>query len=122
MKEAIIVQYIEKCLNYENRYYVNNHGSSFSKNGTPDFITMDKDHIFVGIEAKAPKKSPYPNQWLKCIEILKSGGRYIVAQDDFSLIDLDNKKIKTLEISSEIGESEFEKRRIIGTTEIILKK
>lgn len=123
MKEQDVVNYIELLLKKNGRYFVNVHGSSFGKNGTPDFITHDKNGIFVGLEAKAPKKKPYTNQWARGIEILKSGGRFIIAQDDFDLEAMDDQKIKSLHISGIKGESEFEaaKLPIVGTTEIFLK-
>ena len=110
MKEEVVVNSIERQLAAKNRYFNNLHGTMFSKN--------------TGIEAKAPKKSPYTNQWRRAIEILLSGGRYIIAQDDFDLNDADEFKIKTIEIGGEIGYDEFiaEEWKIIGSTEVILRK
>lgn len=123
MKEQSVVNYIESQLIVDGRYYVNVHGSMFSENGTPDFLTHDKNNIFTGIEAKAPNKAPVVNQWRKGIKILKSGGRFVVAQDDFDLQKLDEKSLPKVEIGSEIGESEFEakKIKIKQTCEIVLK-
>jgi hypothetical protein len=122
MKEEVVVRLIESELNRSNRAFNNLHGTMFSKNGSPDFLTMDKSGRFVGIEAKAPGKSPFVNQYRRAIEILLSKGRYIIAQDDFSLEDLDNEKIEKLKIGSEIGSSEFEaaQYKIKKTTEIII--
>lgn len=122
MKEEVVVRMIESELNRAHRAFNNLHGTMFSKNGSPDFLTMDKSGRFVGIEAKAPGKSPYVNQYRRAIEILLSNGRYVIAQDDFSLDDLDNDKIHKLKIGSEIGTSEFEAvgYKIKQTTEIIL--
>ena len=124
MKEEVVVNEIERQLNAKVRLYNNLHGTMFSKNGSPDFVTMDKTGIYLGIEAKAPKKSPAINQWRKAIEILLSGGRYVVAQEDFNLDKIDNRKVKTVEIGNEIGYSEFEAEdlKIVGTTEVILRQ
>lgn len=119
MKEQVVVNLIEKWLNYKHRYHINIHGSTFSKNGTPDFITHDINGILVGIEAKVPGKAPVTTQWRQGISILKSGGRFVVAQDDFNLDMLDNEQLPILEITDD----EFIARnyKINGTTEIILK-
>lgn len=123
MKEEVVVKSIERQLLLSSRYYNNLHGSMLSKNGSPDFVTMDIDGIYTGIEAKAPKKTPYVNQWRRCIEILLSGGRFIVAQDDFDLQAMDSHNLPIIKIGSIVGESEFEmdKQKINGTHEIKLK-
>lgn len=123
LKEQSVVNLIEAQLLSQQRYYINVHGSTFSANGTPDFITHDKNGVFIGIEAKAPKKSPVVNQWRKGIKILNSGGRFVVAQDDFDLQKLDEKTLPKVEIGGEIGESEFEakKLKIKQTCEVVLK-
>ena len=118
MKEEVVVNEIERQLNAKVRLYNNLHGTMFSKNGSPDFITMDRSGIYLGIEAKAPKKSPAINQW-----ILLSGGRYVVAQEDFDLDLIDRRLVKTVEVGREIGYSEFEAEdiKIVGTTEVVLE-
>lgn len=123
MKEEVVVKSIEKQLLLASRYYNNLHGSMLSKNGSPDFVTMDANGVYTGIEAKAPKKTPYVNQWRRCIEILLSGGRFIVAQEDFNLQDMDNNHLPIIRIGGIVGESEFEmdKQKIHGTHEIKLK-
>lgn len=122
MREEVVVKIIESQLNLAERAFNNLHGTMFSKNGSPDFLTMDISGRFVGIEAKAPGKSPYVNQYRRAIEILLSGGRYVVAQEDFLLENLDKGKLKKLQIGSEIGISEFEAvdNKIVGTTEIVI--
>ena len=124
MKEQIVVNYIEAQLKAKQRYYINVHGSTYSQNGTPDFITQDKDGVFVGIEAKAPKKTPVINQWRHAIKILNSGGRFIVGQEDFDINKMDHGKLPKVAIGHELGESEFEakKIKITKTSEVILKK
>lgn len=124
MKEEVVVRLIEKQLAAKSRLYNNLHGTMFSKNGSPDFITMDTTGRYLGIEAKAPKKTPYTNQWRRAIEILLSGGRYIVAQEDFDLNEVDSGTLSsTVEIGSEIGYDEFiaEDFKINCTTEVLLK-
>ena len=123
MKEQTVVDYIEKQLKIAGRYYINVHGSTYSKNGTPDFITMDNNNIFTGIEAKAPGKKPYANQWRRGIEILLSGGRFVIAQDDFVLSNFDNNQLPIIYVGSEIGESEYEAAllKVTCSSEIKLK-
>ena len=124
MKEEVVVRLIEKQLASKSRLYNNLHGTMFSKNGSPDFITMDSTGRYLGIEAKAPKKTPYTNQWRRAIEILLSGGRYVVAQEDFDLNKIDSGTLSsTVEIGSEIGYDEFlaEDLKIVCTTEVLLK-
>lgn len=122
--EDRVIANIEKQLNSVGRYYINVHGSSYSKNGTPDIVTSDRNNIFCGIEAKAPGKKPFENQWRHGIKILKSGGRFIIAQHDFNVSNLDNHNFPIIEIGSIIGESEFEMKtiKIKNTVEVILKK
>lgn len=124
MKEQVVVNHIEAQLKAKQRYYINVHGSTYSQNGTPDFITQDKDGVFVGIEAKAPKKTPVINQWRHAIKILSSGGRFIVGQEDFDINKMDDGKLPKVAIGNELGESEFEakKIKITKTSEVILKK
>ena len=112
MKESLIVKHIEKQFNSVNRFYVNIHGSYLSKNGTPDFITMDCDSNFVGLEVKNKDSFPTVNQWRKCIEILLSNGRYIVGKEDFDLSNMDNKTLPIVRIGNTIGESEFSVSRL----------
>lgn len=112
MKEQVVVDYIEDYLSYLGRYYVNIHGSEFSKNGTPDIITHDKNNKFLAIEAKAPKQSPKLSQWQHAIMILNSGGRYVVAQDDIDIEKMDNELLPIIEIGSKLGESEFEANQL----------
>lgn len=123
MKEQTVVNIIESQLRSNNRFYLNVHGSLFSANGTPDFITHDAKGIFVGLEAKAPNKKPVVNQWRRGIEILNSGGRFIVGQDDFSLEKMDNSSFPKQILGRTIGESEFDamELKIRCTTEFILQ-
>lgn len=110
MREASVVALVESQLRSAGRFYVNMHGSTFSKNGVADFITHDSTGTLTAIEAKAPGAEPYVNQWRRAIELLKSGGRFIVAYGDFSLEDVDASTLRVETVGSVIGESEFEMR------------
>ena len=123
MKEDVVVRLIENWLSYKNRYYTNNHGSLFSKNGVPDFTTIDKNGQFVDIEAKRPGKVPVVNQWRHLIQICKSGGRAIVGYDDFTIDKMDEHSFPILEIDEQpLIEFELaETIRLNGTTEIHLR-
>lgn len=124
MKEQVVVDLIERQLKEVGRMYFNLHGSVYSNNGSPDFLTMDSSGRFTGIEAKAPGKTPYTNQWRRAIEILLSGGRFFVGQDDFDIERLDAGSYPVIKIGREIGLSEFlmTDTKIDGTTEIVLVK
>lgn len=106
MKESAVVSRIERELESAGLYYVNHHGDMLAANGTPDFLTMDFDSRFTAIEAKAPGRSPYVNQWRRAIEILMSGGRFFVGYDDFDTGMLRSQD-RFFEIGCEIGVSEF---------------
>lgn len=90
MKEEKIVDLVENHLSYKNRYYMNIHGTVYSRSGNPDFLTLDKNGNLLAIECKVDGKNLAINQIGKAIEILKSGGRFIVAVSDFDidLVDL----------------------------------
>lgn len=122
MKEQVVVNLIESQLKSAGRMYFNLHGSVYSNNGSPDFLTMDADGKFMGIEAKAPNKTPYTNQWRRAIEILLSGGRFFVGQHDFDIDKADKGQFPMISIGREIGQSEFlmADEKISGTTEVKL--
>lgn len=124
MIEKHVVKDITNQLEQAGRYYINVHGSNFSKNGTPDLITFDSKKIFVGIEVKMPNKQPVVNQWRQGIKILKAGGRFVVGYDDFDINKLDNHTLPIVKVGGEIGESEFEAMtiKLTGTSEIKLRK
>lgn len=124
MKEEVVVGIIEKQLKANGRYYDNMHGSIYSQNGTPDFVTLDDKNRYLGIEAKAPGKSPYTNQWRRAIEILLAGGRYVIAQEDFDFDNIRKNSLPKIEIGRIVGESEFEMLgyQVKCTSEVILKE
>lgn len=120
MVEKEVVNKIENQLLLNGRYYVNAHGSIFSSNGTPDFLTHDNSGLFIGIEAKVDGKSPVINQWRKAIKMLNSGLRYIIAQSDFDLNKVDNQSLPTIKIGKNPGdEFDMERVKINCTTEVI---
>lgn len=97
MKEQHIVDVVRiECERHE-RFYVNNHGTVMSRSGVPDFMTMDTTGRLVGIEVKKPGARPTVNQLRRAAEILRSGGRYIVAYDDFTLDAVDAHSLPTWE-------------------------
>ena len=120
--EQDVVDNIVYFLEYNNRYFVNVHGSSFSRNGTPDIITLDKDNRFLAIEAKVAKRQPKADQLNNALDILRSGGRWIVAYEDFDLDKIDNHTVKTLEVedTDDLNKIELQKYKFYGTTEMIL--
>lgn len=112
MKESTVVRDISRQLRHAKRFFVNNHGTIMSQSGVPDFITMDETTRFLAIEAKAPGQKPRVNQMRRALEILKSGGRYVVAYAGFDLLDLDKEVSPTTRriIIPEVvvGDTEFE--------------
>jgi hypothetical protein len=123
--ESSVVRLISQSLDSEGRYYVNLSGSSFSRSGHPDFLTNDSTGLLLGIEAKDLGKQPAVSQWRRLIEVLKSGGRAIVAYDDYEFSSADIiGKLPTYEIGSEIGVDDFkaELPNPRSTVEIILKR
>lgn len=90
MTEQRVVGMIESQLNADGRWYVNFHGSMFSKSGTPDILTVDRTGKLVGVEIKKPGGMVAINQLRRGLEIIKSGGRFVIATNDFDLADLDN--------------------------------
>jgi hypothetical protein len=123
-KEQFTVDTIERECRIHGRYFINVHGSMFSRNGTPDFITHDKEGQFVAIEAKQLKKAPVVNQWARGIEVLRSGGRFIVAYEDFELEKIDEKTLPIFYIDSKDGYEEFDLVDVAAfntTTEVKLR-
>lgn len=123
MRENSVIKRIENQLNANNRYFVNIHGSMFSRNGTPDIVTHGKNGDIIFIEAKAPGKELVVNQWRHFVRILNSGGRAVVAYEDFSLQKLDDGDLPKVTIGSIVGVSDMIASKTITlsqTTEVIL--
>lgn len=125
MKESKVVEHIVDWLNYKERWFINVHGSKYSKNGTPDIVTLDFDNRLLCIEVKAPKKTLRGNQWEKAIDVIFSGGRYIVGHYDFDLDKLDHavNDLPKIEISNDklLTLDYAENLKVYETTEIIPK-
>lgn len=85
MKEQVVVNLVERELKYLNYYCINNHGTIYSKAGTPDIISILPSGRFLGIEVKAPKQTPRANQYRQAIKIIQNGGIYLIAQEDISV-------------------------------------
>lgn len=123
MKESEVVAHVTGELNRHDRRYINVHGSTFSKNGTADIITLDSDARHMEIEVKAPHKHLKVNQWREAIKVLCAGGRFIVGHHDFNMDKVNNHTLPVQYIGSVIGESDFkaaETTKIKVTTEIKL--
>lgn len=86
--------------------FYNIHGSNFSENGAPDILAC-MDGAFVGIECKLSDTQPFINQLRQAIYIIRSGGRYIVAKEDFNFQLLKHSQLPVFYIANEIGEGEF---------------
>ena len=61
-----------------------------SRNGVPDIVTVDSAGRFLAIEVKTVGQKPTVNQLRRAAEILRSGGRYVVAYPDFDLSEVDS--------------------------------
>lgn len=121
--ENDVVRNIEYYLSYYNRYYVNVHGSEYSANGTPDIITFDKDNKFLAIEAKVSGRQPKVDQMSHCLQIIRSGGRFVVAYEDFDLTKIDDESVQILEVedNKDLNKVSLAKHEFRGTTEVKLK-
>lgn len=106
-KLGAVGKIVNECI-IHNRYYVNVHGSLFSQDGTPDILTHDKDGVFTGIEAKRLGSLPAVNQWGKGLEIIRSGGRFIVGYEDFSFDTVDNHQLPIFTVKASDGFEQYE--------------
>lgn len=82
--EKKVVELIEWEVRHAGGYLINVHGSNFSSNGTPDIIAYVNGH-FLGIEAKKRHNKPSIAQYGHGLDIISSGGRFIIAYEDFDL-------------------------------------
>lgn len=84
---------------------MNNHGTVMSRSGVPDIVTVDAQGTFLGIEVKTLGQKPTVNQLRRAAEILRSGGRYVVAYPDFDLRAVDAQSLRTYAVANveEIG-------------------
>ena len=82
--EAKTIRDIDNNLKKDGRFYTNIHGSGMAnKNGVFDYVTLDKEGKFLGIEAKSSRGKVYPNQLRRCREILEKGGRAIIVYPNY---------------------------------------
>ena len=101
MIENKVVELIESQLSRDDRWFLNVHGSMFSKSGTPDILTVDHAGVVVGIEIKKPGGMVAINQLRRGLEILKSGGRFVIATADFLLENLDGQYLRQIDTTNE---------------------
>lgn len=113
--EDLVVGRIENQLYSQKRWFNNNFGSNMAKAGVPDIITMDLDSKFLAIECKRDGETPSMNQWNHAFQIIESGGRCIIAQED---VDLINESFPILEVQydpNNIGYSSYNAWNTIKT-------
>ena len=90
VRERKVVDFVEGQLGSVGRWYVNIKGDGHgARNGAPDIVTADSNGRLVGIECKKPGEEPVYTQFLESLRIVLSGGRYVVAYEDFSIEGLD---------------------------------
>ena len=123
-KEDLVATRIMNQLDILQRWYNNNFGSPLAKSGVPDFITMDSNARFLAIECKREGKAPEMNQWKHAFEIIESGGRYLIAQEDVDLIESDFPVLRVIYDKENIGQSSFNASKkfqtLHGTHEVVL--
>ena len=78
MSEKAIENKIKKFLDEIGAYHIKNHGSIYSRAGTPDITGVIKGH-FIGIEVKQPGGIVSPLQAAHIELIKQSGGIAFVA-------------------------------------------
>lgn len=121
MREQQVVDSIERQLRRAGRWHMNVHGTAHgASDGKPDFVTMDARGTLCGIEAKVPGKSPMTNQWRQLRAIARSGGRAIVAYDDFSLAALDARELPREAVDESLFDDEVESSQSRATYEVVI--
>lgn len=85
--ESNIVQYVQGVIARAHGYFANFHGSQFTGSGTPDILSC-VDGQFIGVEVKRHDDVPTVSQIRHGLSIVDSGGRFVVAYEDFSEADL----------------------------------
>ena len=93
IKEQAVVDLVTNQCDRAGRFHINNHGTVMSRSGVPDIVTVDSDGRFLAIEVKTVGQKPTVNQLRRAAEILRSGGRYVVAYPDFDLGAVDTSEI-----------------------------
>ena len=105
IRESKVVSLVVNQCDRAGRFAMNNHGTVMSRSGVPDIVTVDAQGTFLGIEVKTLGQKPTVNQLRRAAEILRSGGRYVVAYPDFDLRAVDAQSLRTYAVASveEIG-------------------
>lgn len=85
--ESDYAKRIEAMLTRAGYWYVNVHGTGMGHSGVPDLVTCVRGGL-VGIEVKRSANCPTISQWRHGLAILASGGRFIVAYEDFTVAAL----------------------------------
>lgn len=105
VKEGVFATWIEATIHNAGYWYVNVHGSGMSNAGIPDILACVSGK-FIGIEVKRSNNSPSVSQCREGINILKAGGRFIVAYEDYEPDFLTGKECAHIEITS--GTEDFD--------------
>lgn len=105
IREQVVVDLVVNECDRAGRFTINNHGTVMSRSGVPDIVTVDAGGTFLGIEVKTLCQKPTVNQLRRAAEILRSGGRYIVAYPDFDLARIDARETQTWQVAgiNELG-------------------
>lgn len=103
IREAQVVNLVANQCDRTGRFTINNHGTVMSRSGVPDIVTVDAQGTFLGIEVKTLGQKPTVNQLRRAAEILRSGGRYVVAYPDFDLGAVDAQTLRTCMVRN-VGE------------------
>lgn len=90
IREQAVVDLVVNQCDRAGRFTINNHGTVMSRSGVPDIVTVDAVGRFLAIEVKTVGQKPTVNQLRRAAEILRSGGRYVVAYPDFDLDEVDS--------------------------------
>lgn len=109
MREGQVVRLVSAQIDAAGRWSVNVHGTGHgSDDGAPDIVTCDAEGRLLGIECKAPGEAPRVNQWRHAIWMLLSGGRYVIAYDDFDLKKVDKGGLPTVRVGSDPVDGAFD--------------
>lgn len=101
MREKVVETKIKKYLFDHGIYYFKVHGSNFMEPGIADIISCVNGY-FVGIEVKRPgaKNEQSPQQKIHERNVIKSGGKYILADCLQDVIDVVEPLLKETENES----------------------
>lgn len=112
--EQKVVDHVKASLASNGSYMVVFQGSRTTANGTPDILCCFKPTgMFIGIECKAVGGEPSIVQLRRGIEIIRAGGRFVLATSDFTLKRLECQLFKTVPVTIAAG-SEFPLHKQLG--------